>query len=153
MGLQVAQEGEIRGGGIQDDIREEELVSRDEELVSRNEEPVSCKEEPVSRNEELVSRDVSRDVEQVSGMVEYILPGGLEGAATCGLLQMDMVSEVQVPHHSIAALLAGDTPLVGGAVDQEGDNMAVDPRNDNNHPRTCFLPLECDLAVDSEVRE
>jgi len=152
VGLQVAQEDEIRGGGIEDDIREEELVSRDEELVSRNEEPVSCKEEPVSRNEEVVSRDVSRDVEQVSGMVEYILPGGLEGVATCGLLRMDMVSEVQVPHHSIAALLAGDTPLVG-AVDLEGDDMAVDPRNDNNHPRTCFLPFECDLAVDSEVRE
>jgi len=115
----VAQEDGIRYGHTQvGHIHEEGLVSRVVELVIRDVELVH------------------HIVELVSHMAEHILPEGSEG----GVIQMDVGSEVQVPHHTVAALLAGDTPLVGAA-GPVGDNLVGDPHN--IHSRTCFLPLEC----------
>jgi len=115
----VAQLAGIQFGHTQDGhIHEEELVSRVVELVIH------------------IVELVHHIVELVSHMAEHILPEGWE----VGVIQMDIGSEVQAPHHTVAALLAEDTRLVGSA-GPEGDNLVGDPHN--IHSRTCFLPLEC----------
>jgi len=118
----VAQEDGIQSGHTHHEV---ELVIRDVELVHHIVELVSH-----------IVELVSHIVELVSHMAEHILPEGWEG----GVIQMDVGSEVQAPHHTVAALLAGDTRLVGAA-GPEGDNLVGDPHN--IHSRTCFLPLEC----------